>query len=447
MMEAGIRKKLFEQEIAGFINKRRDEKLKGKTDEDAGATAAKYDYHTWIADAAKRISQIQAVTHVLKATHPDARGTSLHINPTTLSTHQEVGSHLLGGKFADDIVGNAAALDVYKFLKLEVEGKRLLDWLQQDDADLLAALHPDPATNQEWATAFKALIRAADTLVSHPLAKQVYWCVTEEPNNNEGFHLLQPLFASSFAHAVHQDINDARFGEESKAARQSRFKEVSHPSGYGDYRNLVVRKLGGTKPQNISQLNSERGGVNYLLSSLPPSWEQDRPRNFLFIDSALECFRRYEDVDSLLKALTGLLKSDLEATMETRSKREAIEQRLGESLAAFGLAAQQLFEPGWTRNPDCRLPLCEKIWLDPDRSELPNRLDHEEDDAAFQQANEWQDWPGEIATRFGNWLNAILKGEGLPVGDAEHKNWAKQAIEWSAPAQRRVQKLQEVANG
>lgn len=445
-MEANLRRKVFEQEISRFINKRKEEKLKEKTDEAAVSMAAKYNYHTWLADAAKRVSQIQAVTHVLKATHPDARGTSLLVNPTSLSAHQEIGSHLLEENCIEDVTGNSGALDVYKFLKLEVEGRRLLDWLHQDDTDLLAAMHPDLITAQEWAVAFKALIRSVDLFASHPLAKQVYWCVSGEPSNDEGFHLLEPLFASSLTHAIHQEVRII-FNEESKAARQARFKEVAHPTGYSDYRNLVARKLGGTKPQTVSQLNSERGGVNYLLASMPPSWEQDRPRNFLFIDSALERFRRYEDVDSLLKALTGLLTSDLESTMETRSKREAIEQRLGESLAAFGLAAQQLFEPGWTRNPDCRLPLCEKIWLDPDRSELPNRLDHEEDDAAFQQANEWQDWPGEVATRFGNWLNAILKGEGLPVGDAEHKNWAKQAIEWSAPAQRRAQKLQEVANG
>ncbi|ERO62439.1 hypothetical protein P308_04240 [Pseudomonas piscis] len=87
---------------------------------------------------------------MLKATHPDARGSSLHVAPQTLPRHREVGSHMLGSDYAQDIVGNAAALDVYKFLKLEVEQRRLLDWLLEDDADLLAALSPDPALAQSW---------------------------------------------------------------------------------------------------------------------------------------------------------------------------------------------------------------------------------------------------------------------------------------------------------
>src|SRR5450830_1084516 len=253
----------FRSAIADFIIERKEAKLKD-ADGDA-AQAAKYDYSTWLADAARRVAQIQAVTHVLKATHPDARGSSLHIPPDSLPQHAEIGTHVLGDHYADDIVGNAAALDVYKFLKREIDGKRLLDWFLVNDADLLAALDNDEATALEWASAFKSLIRPATNLASHGLAKQVYWCVSDEPTDDAGFHLLQPLFASTLAHAVHQDIQSARFGETNKLARQAKRKEEPHDGVYRDYRNLVMRKLGGTKPQNISQLNSDRGGVNYLL--------------------------------------------------------------------------------------------------------------------------------------------------------------------------------------
>src|SRR6185312_1691722 len=96
----------FRAAIAGFIDARRNAKLKGDDgDADAGS---KYDFAGWIADAARRIGQIQAVTHVLKATHPDARGTSLHVTPSSLPHRAEIGSHLLGGDYAGDVVGNAA---------------------------------------------------------------------------------------------------------------------------------------------------------------------------------------------------------------------------------------------------------------------------------------------------------------------------------------------------
>src|SRR5690554_2055599 len=135
------RAQAFRQAIIAFIDERRDAKLKGNNTDIE--TAAKYEYTTWLADAARRVSQIQAVTHVLKATHPDARGSSLHLAPNNLPQHREIGSHLLGDTFAEDIVGNAAALDVFKFLKTEVEGKRLFDWMQAADTDLQTAISAD----------------------------------------------------------------------------------------------------------------------------------------------------------------------------------------------------------------------------------------------------------------------------------------------------------------
>jgi CRISPR-associated protein Csy1 len=417
---------VFRAAIAAFINERRDAKLKGMDDD--GTVAAKYDYRTWLADAARRVAQIQAVTHVLKATHPDARGSSFHIVPATLPRHSEIGTHVLGDQYEDDIVGNAAALDVYKFLKLEVDGRRLLDWLQDDDADLLAALDNDEATAQEWAAAFKGLIRSVTALASHEKAKQVYWSVSGEPADDAGFHLLEPLLSSALDHVVHGRVKEARFGEHNVALRRARRDKQAHDGIYQDYRGLVTRKLGGTKPQNISQLNSERGGVNYLLASLPPTWSQQASKPLLGIDSALNRFARYEDVPALVQALCRFLESKPSPTMETRQKRECIEQALGEALAAFGAAMQQRFAPGWTRDAACQLPQCQKLWLDPERAELPSREDHREEDEAFARDFTWKDWPDQVAGQFANWLNDILRKRDLSVGDVEFAHWARQVL-------------------
>ncbi|MCB1671753.1 MAG: type I-F CRISPR-associated protein Csy1 [Gammaproteobacteria bacterium] len=259
----------FRQSIAAFIAERRENKLKGLNDDKIARLEAKYEYHTWLDDAARRVIQIQAVTHVLKATHPDARGSSLYIPPESQPCHTEIGSHSITN-YQVDIVGNAAALDVYKFLKIEVDNRRLLDWFRRKDTDLLAALSDDPERAKILAEAFSELIRAPEQPQSHVLAKQLYWCVSGEPVEDDGYHLLQPLFPSSLVHAIHSELNDARFGEENKAARQAYFANGKHHGTFRSYQNLAARKLGGTKPQNISQLNSERGGVNYLLSSAPP---------------------------------------------------------------------------------------------------------------------------------------------------------------------------------
>ncbi|MEQ4574510.1 MAG: type I-F CRISPR-associated protein Csy1 [Gammaproteobacteria bacterium] len=441
MKELNDRGKAFRSAIVDFIDARREAKLKGKEDDADGAS--KYEYATWLADAARRVGQIQAVTHVLKATHPDARGSSLHVVPAELPRHAEVGSHLLGEDFAEDVVGNAAALDVFKFLKIEVDGRRLLDWMQAGDDDLRSALHPDPTVANGWMEAFGGLVRSDSAPSSHEAAKQIYWLVGEQPSNDADYHLLQPLFSSSLAHAVHVDIQDARFGETNKLARQAfRAKEV-HGAPYRDYRNLVARKLGGTKPQNISQLNSERGGINYLLASLPPpKWDQDRFRQLLNVDTAFDRFAHFKGVRFLVRTLADFLHSNPDQNMETRDRREAIEQALGFQLPVFAASIQANSGPGWTRDPDCALPLCEQLWLDPERVDLPPRTGHEQEDEEFIAAYHHSDWPDEVASRFANWINAQLRDAGLPtVGDAEYKHWARQAIidaAWPVPMQRRI---------
>lgn len=441
--ERSPRSERFRTTISNFITTRRDAKLKGK--EDDAEAAAKYDYTTWLADAARRVGQIQAVTHVLKATHPDARGSSLHVRPETLPQHPEIGSHSLGENFAEDVVGNAAALDVFKFLKLEVDGRKLLDWMQKPDPNLLAALHTDTTIAQEWATAFSRLVRTETQTASHAKAKQLYWLTGDDPTDNSQYLLLQPLFSSSLAHAVHDDIQEARFGEPNKLARQARRSKEAHDNTYRDYRNLVIRKLGGTKPQNISQLNSERGGINYLLPSLPPQRWQDQNRIKLHnVESALDGLRNLPQVRSLIKELAAFLLTDPPSTMKAQQKREAIEQALGAQLPVFAERIKvQMQQPGWTRT-DCELALCEQLWLDAERTELELRHHPEEQqkDQDFNAAYHWGDWQDQIAIRFANWVNDQLRIAGLTtVGTTEAKQWARQAVinaAWPVPMQRRM---------
>lgn len=442
----------FRAAIADFIDTRREAKLKGK-EEDAD-TASKYDYATWLADAARRVGQIQAVTHVLKATHPDARGSSLHVAPSSLPRRREIGSHLLGESYAKDVVGNAAALDVFKLLKLDVDGKRLLDWMQIADADLQAALSDDAAQARDWMRAFASLVREDTRPASHPMAKQLYWLVHEDPHDDAHYHLLQPMFASSLAQAVHTDIQDARFGEINKEARQARRDNKPSGNAYRDYRNLVARKLGGTKPQNISQLNSERGGVNYLLASLPPpAWKPRAGASLFKLDSVFDekrgAFPGFGEVRGLVRALADFLEADPDQNKETRSRVKELVQRITAEMAMFGAEVRGLYEAGWTRDEACRLPLCERLWLDPERTELPERDDAEhshwrEDDLAFNQAYEQGAWADEVATRFGLWLNDQLRKRSdklITLGEAEMHHFAGQAVidvAWPIPMQRHV---------
>lgn len=115
--------------IESFLAERLDGKLKGLPDDDLqrAALAARFEFTAWIDDAWRRASQIQLATHALKGGHPDARGTSLYRPPQVPPKHPVVGTHCLGADFYSDVVGNAAALDVYGFLRIATaDGRRLL---------------------------------------------------------------------------------------------------------------------------------------------------------------------------------------------------------------------------------------------------------------------------------------------------------------------------------
>lgn len=258
MPQLNARAHTFRQAIAGFIAARKDEKLKNP--EQDAISAQKYDYATWLADAARRVNQLQAATHIAKATHSSAGGSSLYVPPENLPCRAEIGTHMLKGMVPIDVVGNAAALDVFKFLKTQVEGKTLLAWAERGDADLKAALSDNPQMAEAWVQAFAGLVAPSGTAQSHALMKQIYWLTGENPLKDSDFCLLQPVFSSALAHVIHAEIQETRFGEQNTEARNAFYKKQPYDGAYKDYKGLAVRKLGGTKPQNVSQLNSERGG-------------------------------------------------------------------------------------------------------------------------------------------------------------------------------------------
>lgn len=418
------RQRNFAVAIDEFLKARLDAKLEKLADDDPkrDELIAQHTRPTWLADAARRVTQIQAVTHALKPMHPEARGTNLYCAPESLPPRTEVGTHVLGPHFDGDVVGNAAALDVYKLLKLEIDGHSLLHWLQAGDADALAALDDDAAIAQAWADAFTGITRPRSTsAASHPLAKQLYWMIGDDAADDRHYHLLAPLYASSLAHAVFLRIEDDRFGEAAKAARQARRDGDDHASGYRDYPGLAVQKLGGTKPQNISQLNSERRGGNYLLASLPPQWRARTLSPPLRTESVFPRFGRQPEVRKTVRELRDFLRSDPPSTLETHQRREALVDDLIDALVAYAQPLQEQLPAGWSADTDCRLDACESLWLD------PGRASEEAGDAAFAADWQFMDWPADIGSRFANWLNHQLAPL-LPVGDVEARQWETELL-------------------
>lgn len=106
----------YREAIDRFLKERLDKKLEALTGPDKEDDRQKaidgFKRSTWLEDAARRVKQLKVVTHSLKPIHPDAKGTTLNVNPVDLPSLDEVGSHVLRTGYELDVVGNAAALDV-----------------------------------------------------------------------------------------------------------------------------------------------------------------------------------------------------------------------------------------------------------------------------------------------------------------------------------------------
>lgn len=416
--------------IHGFLQARCNDKLEAVKDDPDNPEAAiqqsdklrqQFIPAVWLDDAARRAGQIQAVTHSLKPVHPDAKGTNLYSPPSGLAVLDVVGSHCLGEDFAGDVVGNAAALDVYKFLKQSHAGRSLLVLAVDEDADLSAALSTDPATAQDWMRAFAGLTQPRGRVASHTLAKQLYWPIAQDVHDDANFHLLSPLYASSLAHRVYERVQDDRFGDAAKAAREAKKANVMHDRPVHEYPHMAVQQLGGTKPQNISQLNSERRGNNHLLASLPPVWRSSERKPLFNTASMFLRYSRRPDVSNSLKALLKFLKTDPQKNMATRDRRAAYVNGLVDEFLQFTAELQEL-PPGWSQDPACVLPTAQARWLDPEGAAQA--------DAAADRAPP-TDVPERICEAFANWLNTQLQLRGaLPVGDDEFLAWRK--VMWDA---------------
>jgi CRISPR-associated protein Csy1 len=222
------------------------------------------------------------------------------------------------------------------------------------------------------------------------------------------------LFPTALVHSLHTTLQEDRFSEAAKEARAARKAGQPHPQGYREYPNMVVQNFGGSKPQNISQLNSERGGVNHLLPSIPPVWQSQGVQPPLRQASVFDkggLMARDKNLRFWTKTLRKyLVKEQDRNNVHIRNKRAAMAEEI--ILAVFDLAALvQCLPSGWSQAANCRLGAAEKRWLDAsavlDDSGLPPTVD----------------WDIEVASRFGHWLNAAISTDQTLMGDPEFLEW------------------------
>lgn len=390
------------------------DKLKEEEDDKRQKLIAAHEPATWIADAARRVSEIQQATHGIKFSHPDARGSNLSSDGNPQAGELLVGSHSVPAvQLPPDVVGNAGSLDVYKFLRLSVNGRSLLERAISGDPALQAAFSPNQEQANTWIAAFARLSESSGSPATHRLAKQVYWSL-----DDGSYCLLAPLFPSSMVHVVWARIYQDRFSPEAKAARLAKREKQAHPHGYQDYPRLAIRIFGSGNPQGISQLNSERRGENWLLPSLPPNWQSPAIRPPWFAESIFDrAFGRRQAVRDLTRELRIFLMrvAKRDSNRPIRDQRAELVSAICDELFQFAAELHTL-DPGWTQDERCRLNDAECCWLDPGR---------DAQDSEFAARRQHGDWRDTVCRLFGHWLNAKLETRKTPMGQDEAQAWQR----------------------
>lgn len=265
-----------------------------------------FSLNDWLPNAAKRAGQISMSTHPCTFSHPSARKNKNGYVSSVLSNIEHMNDGLLktgNVKAATDALGNAAALDVYKFLTLNMaDGNALLTHIQQDTELARSLLTIKSESYENLKKGFLAMVESASESITSSKIKQVYFPVEDD------YHQLSLLTNSGIVYELRSRLDKLRFSEEVKILRDKKRKNEFSVQGYGEIYGLTTIGYGGTKPQNISVLNNQNGGKAHLLSSLPPSIEK-RHIHFPKSDFFVESFKQYEVADTF-KALHKLFQVD-----------------------------------------------------------------------------------------------------------------------------------------
>lgn len=375
---------------------------------------------TWLEQAVSRVANIQVVTHPLKASYPHAhvkKTTSLYCQPKNLPQHDFVATQVLGESFIEDVTGDAASLSVYALLQLVIDGKSLLELCLADDKDMQAALHNDLAIGKEWLAALADVTQPKmQGMASHSFAKQLFWLAGEDPYADDEYVLLAPLYSSTLAHKVYEQIDHDRFSQESKDIRDAVRGNKEHVGIAHSYPQLAVQVIGGSNPQGISSLSSKRRGVNYLLASLPPNWQQKQDKPPLKVQSIFSKFEKTRKANTWVNDLKQFLSANPPANVQTRNKIGQLVDGLLDELYIFADTYQNL-PAGWSADEQCDLSTAQRYWLDPARAL------HDQEFAKGWLNTEWD---VVIEQDFARWLNQQLGYKVSQLGDVEFRRWARE---------------------
>lgn len=361
----------------------------------------------WLPNAAKRAGQMSLATHPCTFSHPSARkNKNGYATPVIAQADRNLDGYLRSGNVhgATDALGNAAALDVYKFLTLEMEDSRkLIEHIQDDSEIALEILTVETESYEKLKNGFLAMVESDgnSSSITSSKIKQVFFPV------NGTYHQLSLLTNSGIVYEMRNRIDDIRYSNEVKEIRAKKRNNIFSEKGFTEIYNLTTVGYGGTKPQNISVFNNKNGGKAHLVMSMPPVLKK---RNIHFPKQNFfkESFRYYEYRD-VFDALHKLFKTDYNNVhiREGRDYRlqDLIDRIVGKMWAVRAVCREQ-YRPELSR-----LKLHQKTWLCDE----------------YQQIREEENgWLDELCKEIARWIihtyEKLLGKQAFKLGESERQH-------------------------
>ena len=156
-----------------------------------------------------------------------------------------------------------------------------------------------------------------------------------------------------------------RFGD-FKEIREARKKGYFHSKLDQKFPATAVQNFGGSKPQNISQLNSERYGQSFLLNCAPPTYKkQSKP----LVDSHLIFnrefdFKTYTLIREFKAFLLGLNEQELHLKNRYQQDYGFVQPLIDVLFNQAVILQNKIKHTGWVAIDNCQMDPAYRLWLD-----------------------------------------------------------------------------------
>ncbi len=390
--------KFFEERKEGWLKKKTSSLTEDQMSEKIRECEEIFLLENWLPNAAKRAGQMSIVTHHGKFSHPSSK-----ITPIISNAKERLDGYLRSGNVHTerDALGNAAAMDVYKFLTLTMQDSRtLIDHILEDSPLAISLLTINSMDYQTLKRYFLEMISPQiKEVTTDSRVKQVYFPV------RDGYHQLSILSNAGLISVLKERIKHLLYSDEIKELREKKRKKEYSDQEYLEIYDLTVIGYGGTKPQNISVLNNSNSGKFYLLPSWPPILKK-RDIHFPKYDFFKESLK-WRDYNHILHALGKIFKTNYN-NLNIREGRDYYIHDLMDLIIDRMNFVRSISTESY-RLDLCHLKHFQRIWLCPDE---------------YQRRQDESLWLDELCRYITRWI--ILRyeklNESMKLGEAERSH-------------------------